>query len=128
MPATSQYHPISLYVIRGSLIHCGWTPGRISQLSSNQTLGTARYRISITKVPKSERDSSPKRMKTVINNCFVDDIECTEVWHKSDGSITAYISVDLKKGEPDQMPLPEESYTLENTYLQPIDESEQYDQ
>ncbi len=115
MPASTLFHPVSIYVIRGSLIHCGFTPGRLSQLGCNQTLGTARYRIAITKVPKQERDASPARMKKLINDCFVDDIECTEVWHKSDGSITAYISVDVHRGEPNQLTIPESSYSLENS-------------
>lgn len=126
MPATSQYHPISLYVIRGSLIHCGFTPGRIAQLGANQTNGTARYRIAITKVPRQEKDASPKRMKSLINDCFMDDILCYEVWHRSDGSITAYIQVDLKKGDPNRLTIPEESYTLENSALKPINPDQEW--
>ncbi len=117
MPTTSLFHPISLYVIRGSLIHCGWTPGRISQLACNMTNGTARYRVAITKVPKQEKDASPSRMKTLLNNCFMEDIEVTEVWHKSDGTITAYIFCDLHRGDENQLTLPEEAFTLENTRI-----------
>jgi hypothetical protein len=115
MPLTTQYHPISLYVIRGSLMQCGWIPARISQLASNQTKGTARYRVTIAKVPKHEKDASPARMKKLINDCFANDIECNEIWHKSSGIITAYLTVDLRKGDPDQLTIPEKVYILKNT-------------
>jgi hypothetical protein len=114
MPVATLYHPISLYVIRGSMIHNGWKPGRISQMHSNSDRGTAYYRLTINVVPKALSQKSGTVLKEALQKCFMDDIYVVDLSTRSEGGFWAHLSVDLKRGDIVQASIPESAYTIEN--------------
>jgi len=101
MGATTLYHPISLYVIRGAVEYCGWKFGRIKQLTANADLGTARYLCKIDTMPRNAINWPVKTYQSQLQHCFMDDIIVERVTAHSDGSAYCVLAVTLNEENPD---------------------------
>lgn len=79
MPKRTLYHPVSIYVIRGSFEDGGFNVGRLRQVYGSKDLGKAGYIAELKSCPKSFLSLSPRVQINTINNCFASDIEVTSI-------------------------------------------------
>jgi hypothetical protein len=103
MGATTLYHPVSLYVIRGAFAFCGVKVGKIQQIVADHEASTASYRVTITEIPQRFFGNGPKGMCEALQSCFAGDVEILScVWSDSqrDGkqTITAILDTSLGAG------------------------------
>lgn len=80
MGKVTLYHPVSLYVLRGALDNCGIKVGKLTQIQSDLSRGTALYRCTIDKLPKELKSTlSVKEIGEYAQQCFARDVTVTSV-------------------------------------------------
>ena len=129
MPKTTLYHPVSIYVIRGSFDYSEFGIGRLRQIWSNQSLGQAGYVAELTSCPKGFLSKSIKGQLEAINRIFASDIQVTGIVtrmtlrgksHRIQISIQTYahpnsdphLPGEIQPLLPEQSPLPESTHDL----------------
>jgi len=79
------FHPVSLYVIRGSLDRCGFTPGRVRRVRQADDQ-IAHYWIKLLSVPLDCQHKSPRRIMAAVQSCFAEDITVIDfIWDSKTG-------------------------------------------
>lgn len=103
MGATTLYHPISLYVLRGAADYCGWKLGKIKQLSSDFKHCAATYDLEIVQMPAKLYEYGPEIVKKQLQHCFMDDIQVKSVRLSKSGIWRAEIAVKVGEREQQEM-------------------------
>jgi hypothetical protein len=68
------YHPISLNTIRGAAEYGGWQLGKISQKWAAAEPPTARYEVTVLKMPVDPNTVPYGELAASLQKCFMDDI------------------------------------------------------
>lgn len=109
MGKTTLYHPISLLVIRGAALYCGWAFGKIKRLEVDNNRCTATYSAEIVKMPGDlAKNGTLLRIHHDLQECFMDDIRIRWVHMTQGGKWTCKIDVAVRHFETDiaAAPLP----------------------
>lgn len=91
----SLYHPLSLNVLRGAAEYSGWKIGRITQVSADQSRSTARYCLTIERMPRGASEWPIGTIRKQFQHCFMDDITVSAVWISPHGQWYSDIVVTL---------------------------------
>lgn len=113
MGATTLYHPVSLYVLRGSAEMSGFWVGKITQTNVNRTKQTATYRMAIKELPRQLWGKDPETVCHALNQAYSDDINVIRVNYGPNGYY-ALLHVSLDPN-PAQEAFPDETYIIKNT-------------
>jgi len=89
------YHPISLTVIRGAALYCGWKIGRIKQTEADPESTFASYIVEIVSMPDGMDDMPNRVIQRQFQHCFLDDVEVRRVWMTVGGAWQARLNIDL---------------------------------
>lgn len=95
MGKTTLYHPISLNVLRGSAEQGGWRFGKMRQVKNDPFTQEAYYMIEITKIPSDLKDKSDIWLRSVLETCYMQDVQIENVWTSKSGVIRAEVAVRL---------------------------------
>ena|SRR5256885_1141326 len=95
MGKTTLYHPISLTVLRGSMIHNGFIPGRLVQIIANHEKNLAIYKLELKQLPADLYEVSPARVAACLQESFMDDVKVIGVWYTRNENYIAEIRVQL---------------------------------
>ncbi len=87
------FHPVSLYVIRGSLEACGWKIGRLTQTKLSTDRSVARYVGIIENAPRGMAPD-PDLMVQDMQDCFAADI--TVKWVKLDSRGRVAVTLETR--------------------------------
>jgi hypothetical protein len=93
MGKTTQYHPISLTVLRGCMIHSGFKPGRFTRVVVNFNKNLAIYKVELSKLPADLYDVSPARVAHYLQEAFMDDVKVIGVWYTRQNRYLAELRV-----------------------------------
>lgn len=100
MGKTTLFHPVSLQTIRGAAIQCGFVLSEIRQIAYSTEENEAFYRAIIVIAPVDFYDLSQENQKSMLQECFLDDIAVSWVGRNVKGQTCANFATMVQQDTP----------------------------
>lgn len=100
MGKQTQFHPVSLNVLRGAAEFSGFKLGKLRQIIMHADTGSAWYNTDLLKVPEDLRNSALHLIRERLNACYSSDVNVTGIWQTRSGQIKVELHAQVsQKGE-----------------------------
>lgn len=93
MGKKTQYHPVSLHVLRGAPEYCGFRLGKLRHKWSRPEQGDACYFAEIDEVPLQLQKAHWSVLKERFQECFPQNVKVESLWVTPKGVVTAKLIV-----------------------------------